>query len=300
MRQDATRGSGTSSTVRRSLPESKMRAVLVIVADILREKSLQMAFVHCDDVILIEDDEPRGQPKWKRFSQLLNDPQAGRVPCDVDVQDPSTGVVDDEEAVEYAEGDRWNREEVHCGDGFPVVAQKRKPALGWFKISGRTTQPAGNGSLRTSKPSIRSSPWMRGAPQVGFSVTIRKIRSRTSIEILLLPIIRPTLEIARQYKANPALCHRTTVSGFTIMSACFQPDQNPLTRIQKSLSNVTSRGLGCLRFKTVSCCRRTRFSSTRLRRVRNTRRIDAKRTRMRGSMGRWYRESLVQSNSLCC
>jgi hypothetical protein len=28
-----------------------MRAVLVVVADILREKSLQMVFVHCDDVI---------------------------------------------------------------------------------------------------------------------------------------------------------------------------------------------------------------------------------------------------------
>jgi hypothetical protein len=24
----------------------------------------------------------------------------------------------DEEAVEHTEGDRWNREEVHCGDGF--------------------------------------------------------------------------------------------------------------------------------------------------------------------------------------
>ena len=51
VRLDATRGSGTSSRVRRSLPESKMRAVLVVVADILGEKSLQMAFVHCDDVI---------------------------------------------------------------------------------------------------------------------------------------------------------------------------------------------------------------------------------------------------------
>jgi len=74
-------------------------------------------------------------------------------------------------------------------------------------------------------------------------VTIRKIRSRISIEILLLPIIRPALEIARQYKENPALCHRTTVSGFRIMSACFQPDHNLLARTQKSLSNVTSRGL---------------------------------------------------------
>jgi hypothetical protein len=151
-----------------------------------------------------------------------------------------------------------------------------------------------------SNPSIKSSPWIRGAPQVGFSRTIRKIRSRTSIEILLLPIIRHAPEITRQYKANPALCHRTTVSGFTTMRACSQPDQNLLTKTQRSLSNVTSRGLGCLRFETSSCCRRARFSSMRLRRVRKTRRIDAKRTRMRGSMARRYRESLVKSNGLCC
>ncbi len=63
--------------------------------------------------ITIEDDEPRGRPKWKRFSPLLNDPQAGWVLCDVDMQDPSTVVTDDEEAVEHTERDRWNREEVH-------------------------------------------------------------------------------------------------------------------------------------------------------------------------------------------
>jgi hypothetical protein len=28
--------------------------------------------------ITIEDNEPRGRPKWKRFTQLLIDPQAGR------------------------------------------------------------------------------------------------------------------------------------------------------------------------------------------------------------------------------
>ena len=35
----------------------------------------------------------------------------------------------------------------------------------------------------TSMPSLRSSPWMRGAPQPGFSRHILRIRSRTSLEM---------------------------------------------------------------------------------------------------------------------
>jgi hypothetical protein len=108
-----------SSSVWRSLPESEMCAVLVVVANILREPAFQVAFVNCDEVIqeitratpyptpcdsilprtfersvdrnpaegsnhcgdlqsilgiTIKDDEPRGGSKWKRFSQLLDDP----------------------------------------------------------------------------------------------------------------------------------------------------------------------------------------------------------------------------------
>jgi hypothetical protein len=40
-----------SSAVWRSLPESERRAVLVVVANILREPAFQLAFVNCDDVI---------------------------------------------------------------------------------------------------------------------------------------------------------------------------------------------------------------------------------------------------------
>ena len=39
------------SSVWRSLPQSEMRAVLVVVANILREQAFQVAFVNCDDVI---------------------------------------------------------------------------------------------------------------------------------------------------------------------------------------------------------------------------------------------------------
>jgi len=98
--------------------------------------------------------------------------------CDIEVQDTPTVVTDDEKAIERAEGDRRNREEVHRGNRFTVIAEKGKPAPGWLQISSRPFHPARDGSLRdTSKPSMRSSPWMRGAPQVEFSTTIRKIHS---------------------------------------------------------------------------------------------------------------------------
>jgi hypothetical protein len=105
-----------------------MRAVLVVVANILREQAFQVAFVNCDDVIekitpatpyptlchsilprtferganrthaqgsnrcrdfqsilgiTIKDDEPWSGFKRKCFSQLLDDPQAYRMLCDI-------------------------------------------------------------------------------------------------------------------------------------------------------------------------------------------------------------------------
>src|SRR5437660_5282323 len=51
MRKDVTGGYGASSSVWRSLSESEMCAVLLVVANILREQAFQVAFVNCDDVI---------------------------------------------------------------------------------------------------------------------------------------------------------------------------------------------------------------------------------------------------------
>jgi hypothetical protein len=42
--------------------------------------------------------------------------------CDIEVQDTPTVVTDDEKAIEHAEGDRRNSEEVHRGNRFPVIA----------------------------------------------------------------------------------------------------------------------------------------------------------------------------------
>jgi hypothetical protein len=51
MGQDATTESGTRPATRRSLPEPKMRAVVMIVVDVVSEQTLQVAFANCDDVI---------------------------------------------------------------------------------------------------------------------------------------------------------------------------------------------------------------------------------------------------------
>jgi hypothetical protein len=42
------------------------------------------------------------------------------MPDDIEVQDASTVVTEDEEATEHTEGDGCNREEVHRGNRFPI------------------------------------------------------------------------------------------------------------------------------------------------------------------------------------
>src|SRR5215831_707502 len=169
-----------------------MRAVIVVIANVVEEKSLQMPFVHSNDMIQqlpptafdpalrhpvlprtlergldrlnpegshgsgnlhsvlpvpVEDQKPRNRAKRKRLPQLLNNPNARGLPRDVAVQNTSAIMADDEEAVEHGEGDRGNREEIHRGDGFPMVTQKSEPTLGRVWISGGSFHPAGNRSF---------------------------------------------------------------------------------------------------------------------------------------------------------
>src|SRR6201993_3024461 len=90
-------------------------------------------------------------------------------------------------------------------------------------------------------------------------------RSRTSADSCFLPTCFLALDITLQYSRNPARCQRTTVSGWTSTRDCFQAPQKRRANTQKILSTAPIRGLGCLRFSTASCCRRARFSRSRLR-----------------------------------
>jgi hypothetical protein len=67
---------------------------------------------------------------------------------DIEVQDFSTVVANNKEAVEQVEGEGWYAEEVHGGNGFTVIVQKSQP-----------TPLAGSGFLgarRSQREMVRS------------------------------------------------------------------------------------------------------------------------------------------------
>jgi hypothetical protein len=49
--------------------------------------------------------------------------------------------------VEHSEGQRWRSKEIHRDDGFPMIAEKSCPSLGWLRIPPRSPHPAQRGSL---------------------------------------------------------------------------------------------------------------------------------------------------------
>src|SRR5207302_4223637 len=86
----------------------------------------------------------------------------------------------------------------------------------------------------TSKPSWSSSPGMRGAPQLRFSATIRKIKARSSLLTHFRPPTGLNLETQVQYKRNPARCQFTTVLGVTKTRGFLHQAQQVLNATQNS------------------------------------------------------------------
>ena len=68
-----------------------------------------------------------------------------------------------------------------------------------------------------SMRSFSNSPWIRGAPHSGLAILISRISRRIPAGTVGRP--ERGREFQRQYDLNPARCQRTTVSGFTSVSA---------------------------------------------------------------------------------
>jgi hypothetical protein len=52
------------------------------------------------------------------------------MPCDIEMQHASAIVAYNEKAIEHAESRRRNSEEIHRGDGLPMIAQEAQPSSG--------------------------------------------------------------------------------------------------------------------------------------------------------------------------
>src|SRR5579864_1085556 len=84
----------------------------------------------------------------KSFAQLLRDPETGRMPGDVAVQNAPAIMSNDKEAVQDSKGECRNREEVHCCDGFTMILQEDLPTPGRLRILRCALHPAGDGPFR--------------------------------------------------------------------------------------------------------------------------------------------------------
>src|ERR1039458_5069426 len=94
---------------------------------------------------------------------------------------------------------------------------------------------------------------MRGAPQVEFSATIRKINSRSSLLTDLLPTLGRCRESHFQYNLKPARCQPMTVSGWTRIKARRHSGHSRRKMTQNNLSGVENRGREQRRSNTASC-----------------------------------------------
>ena len=83
--------------------------------------------------VVIKDKEPRSGLIGKRFSQLLDNPTARRMPGNIEMQDAPAVMTDNQEAIEETKADRRNGEKVHGRCGFAVIAQKSQPLPSGFR-----------------------------------------------------------------------------------------------------------------------------------------------------------------------
>src|SRR5882724_11277884 len=145
----------------------------------------------------------------------------------------------------------------------------------------------------TSMPSLRSSPWILGAPHNGLAPLIWQISWRISTVTAGRP--QRCFDFHRQYDLNPPRCQRITVSGRTIASAPYILGNSRQTPPNINLSIETNRSLlGLARRSTLICCLSTRISASSATRDRNRSLAIAKINRHKSSIGYQHRAILSQ------
>ncbi len=183
---------------------------------------------------------------------------------------PAAG--DEQEVVERPAGGGLHHAQVGRPDGVRVVAPEGAPGLargaGGSKVPGRV----GFGVRRTERlltamPGSGNSPRMRSVSRSGLSRENQAMRRCTSRLGRGPP--PAAWERHRQYRRQPARCHRTTVSDVTTTRSRRRAGRSRRMSPQGSFSSRRKRARGRRRVgrvSTASWCRGRRFSSSSPRR----------------------------------
>jgi hypothetical protein len=120
----------------------------------------------------------------------------------------------------------------------------------------------------TSIPTLRSSPWTRGAPRNGLSRLMRWMRSRTSRDTVGCPFLRRR-DFQDHNRRKPLQCQPMTISGLTITTSSPQLGRIRERVTHNSRSADRNNGRGEVRLTVASCWRSAKSSSWRTARPRN-------------------------------
>ena len=146
---------------------------------------------------------------------------------------------------------------IHHSDPVSMITKERLPSLqGGPRLRAIYSATL---VLPTSMPSLRSSPWILGAPHNGLTMLISRINRRISNDTVGRPQQRRDFQ--RQYSLKPARCQRTTVSGRTIASASYiLGNSRQMPNISRSIDANRSL-LGLARRSTLICCLSSKISA---------------------------------------
>jgi hypothetical protein len=175
----------------------------------------------------------------ERIHDLLGGPSRGGMLGDVEVNDMPAVVGEHDENEEDAQAGRGHGEEIDRDQVPGVVGEERPPGLRGIGAPLRLTRDTVRSA--TARPSFRISPWMRGAPQRGFTAAMRVTRALISaLTGGRPPVGRPESRV--QYSRKRRRCHRRTVAGVTITRGCLHRAQTLASRTQKSRAVRRSGG----------------------------------------------------------
>ena len=115
--------------------------------------------------IVVEDRVSIWGSFGKRFAQLLDDPVCSRVAGDVEMQDLSPPLFDDEKAVQQLERDRGHGEEVESHDHVAVVSEEGQPPLARVATAIDPPKISGDGPFGDDEAELlKFSVDLRGSP----------------------------------------------------------------------------------------------------------------------------------------
>jgi hypothetical protein len=82
-----------------------------------------------EDRVAVEQEVARSGGLRERLPKLLDHPASAGIRADVEVDQPSASVIDDEPDVQQLEAHGGDDAEVHGRDGVLVISEERHPAL---------------------------------------------------------------------------------------------------------------------------------------------------------------------------